>query len=74
MASLAAQYRRHREAFCLALELGCTPREAEAELRRREAQARDQSAQQKLISKMRAPIARQHDDHAETVQPWWMKD
>ena len=34
-ASLAEQYRAHREAFELALELGCTPKEAGRELRRR---------------------------------------
>lgn len=34
-ASLAEQYRAHREAFVLALELGCTIREAERLLRDR---------------------------------------
>ena len=34
-ASLAEQYRAHREAFLLAQELGCTPREAEQTLRDR---------------------------------------
>lgn len=34
-ASLAEQYRMHREAFGLALELGCTPRQAEQMLRDR---------------------------------------
>lgn len=34
-ASLAEQYREHREAFLLALELGCTPREAKTILRDR---------------------------------------
>lgn len=36
--SLAEKYRAHRRAFELALELGCTPREAERVLRRRDLQ------------------------------------
>jgi hypothetical protein len=32
-ASLAEHYRAHREAFELALRLGCTPKEAERKLR-----------------------------------------
>ena len=32
-ASLAEQYRAHREAFELSLRLGCTPKEAERRLR-----------------------------------------
>lgn len=39
-ASEAERLRAHREAFTLALELGCTPREAEAELRRRKTRRR----------------------------------
>ena len=35
-ASEAERLRAHRQAFNLAMELGCTPREAEAVLRRRE--------------------------------------
>lgn len=35
-ASLAEQYRAHRAAFELALELGCTPRQAAQTLRDRE--------------------------------------
>ena len=35
-ASEADRLRAHRAAFTLALELGCTPKDAEAELRRRE--------------------------------------
>jgi hypothetical protein len=37
--SLAQRLRIHREAFLLAQELGCTPKDAEAELARRKARA-----------------------------------
>jgi hypothetical protein len=78
---LADRLRRHREVFTLALELGVTPREAEAVLAQRAAAARaDQT--RTLIAK---PIRRR----AETVtapapQPapetpasptfWWNRD
>lgn len=42
----AAYYRAHREAFELALELRCTPKEAEEELRRRKAWARLRALEQ----------------------------
>lgn len=40
MSRRADQYRDAREAFVLAMELGCTPREAMRELRRRRVAAR----------------------------------
>lgn len=40
-ASLAEQYRAHRAAMELALATGCTPKEAEIELRRRAKFRRD---------------------------------
>ena len=40
-ASEAERLRAHREAFTLALQLGCTPREAERELRRRKRKRMD---------------------------------
>lgn len=36
MARSAEYYRHHKRCFDLALELGCTPKEAECELRKRE--------------------------------------
>lgn len=71
MAGLAEQYRRHREAFTLALELGCTPKEAEQELKRRAARERNQAAQQRLAQKMAGDAPKQT---AEIPQHWWMKD
>ncbi len=71
MGGLAEHYRRHREAFMLALELKCTPKEAQEELRRREARERARQAQHRLAKKMAATP----DDRAtETPQPWWMRD
>ena len=51
-ASPAERYRRHREAFTLALQLGCTPREAEAELKRRSTLARIARAKARLAAKL----------------------
>jgi len=44
----AERYRAHREAFTLALELGCTPVEAADELRRRAAAKADRAATARL--------------------------
>lgn len=75
MVGLAEKYRRHRAAFALSLELKCTPREAEEELRRRAARERDRQAQERLDSKMAAQPHRWPDDTAtEIPQPWWMRD
>lgn len=73
-ASLAEHYRAHREAFLLALELGCTPREAEAELRKRRAAERDAECTRRLAAKMAGepPVAR--CDASEWSQPWMMRD
>ncbi|WP_067734452.1 hypothetical protein [Novosphingobium naphthalenivorans] len=49
-ASLAAYYREHREAFALALELGCTPAEAKQKLR-------DQARARRRACGTRAPEA-----------------
>jgi len=53
--TLAERYRRHRRAFRLALELGCTPKEAELEIERRETRARWQRAQERLQTAMAGP-------------------
>lgn len=71
--SIAERYRAHRAAFLLAQELGCTPREAEAELARREAAARDAEAVRRLNAKKAGhPIA--PDPESETSPQWWQRD
>ncbi len=72
-ASEAERLRAHREAFCLAMELGITPREAEAELRRRRAIARDHETTARLQAKMcAAPRAAQHSPSWDA--PWMMRN
>lgn len=51
----AERYRAHRAAFSLALELGCTPREAADELRRRAAMAREAESKRRMAAKQSAP-------------------
>lgn len=51
----AERYRAHRAAFTLALELGCTPREAADELRRRAAMAREAESKRRMAAKLAAP-------------------
>ncbi|WP_298165351.1 hypothetical protein [Novosphingobium sp.] len=48
----AERWRRHRAAFNLALELRCTPAEAEQELQRREARAKWEASNARLQAKM----------------------
>jgi hypothetical protein len=50
--SLAEHYRAHREAFTLALQLKCTPREAELEIKRQAAKA----CRERLDAKLHAPV------------------
>lgn len=54
--SLAERCRKHREAFLLAQELGCTPREAEREIARIAARERARAAADRLTAKMNAPL------------------
>lgn len=72
-ASLAEQYRAHREEFLLALELGCTPAEARAELARRAARERWQEAKRRLDAKMRpaAPGVAMCGAVEEPRGQWW---
>lgn len=73
--SLAEYYREHREAFTLALELDCTPKEAALTLERRKVQARWEQAERKLQAKMDpAPVARVIAQPEEARQPWWNRD
>ncbi len=70
--SLAERYRAHRAAFTLALELGCTPKEAELELRRREALARHREATARLAAKLAAEPVRKQALPADA--PWMLRD
>lgn len=54
--SLAQRYRHHRKVFLLALEMGVTPREAEAEMRRIEAREKARAARDRLDAKVNAPL------------------
>lgn len=82
--SQAEKWRRHREAFALALELGCTPREAEAKIREieeraaaRAALARIHAAQALLEARQRARQAPANFLGAESdrdPEPWMMRD
>lgn len=73
--STAEQYRIHRAAFALALELGCTPREAEAELRRRSAWQHLQETKQRATAQAAPqPVARMAVNPEPAPEPWWKKD
>lgn len=76
--TLADRYRAHREAFLLAQELGCTPKEAELALRGREARERWEQSRRSLEAKMAAParvrLAVSDDDAEPPAQPWMMRD
>ena len=55
--SIAEHYRAHRQAFELALELGCTPKEAEAELAKAEMlETRDGKGRDEVESAGRAAM------------------
>jgi hypothetical protein len=76
--SLAERYRAHRVAFLLAQELGCTPKEAEHELKRRQARDRWEDSRRRLAAKMAEPprlrpIAGAPDDEAPRER-WMMRD
>ncbi|NLR72840.1 hypothetical protein HGI47_18350 [Novosphingobium sp. ERN07] len=77
--SLAERYRAHRAAFELARELGCTPKEAEAELARRAGAEQRRAAHEewrkghaRLEALKSAPIHRA--DPEPPPQPWWLRD
>lgn len=73
-ASLAERLRAHRAAFTLAQVLGCTPREAEAELRRREARLRDQAAAARLADRISGCTLPPILERGRPDQPWMMRD
>ncbi len=77
--SIAEHYRHHRAAFLLAQQLGCTPRQAEAELRRRAAWEKLESTQARLraqAERRAAEIAARMAPEPEprNDQPWMMRD
>jgi hypothetical protein len=79
--SLAEHYRAHREAFELALRLGCTPKEAERRLRA-ETRARRQvcgtaapiGAEQEDMVPMDGPQELAPADFADWSASWMMRD
>lgn len=80
--SLAERYRAHRAAFQLALQLGCTPKEAEAELAKRADQEKRQSAhaewlkgRARLEALKNTPLRPIHcADPEPPTQPYWLRD
>lgn len=73
--SSAEQIRRRREAFILALKLGCTPREAEDEIRKRIAREQEQAAMRRMAARSASqPKAIRGEDQDERPQLWWTKD
>jgi len=71
-ATLADRYRAHREAFVLAQELGCTPKEAEQELRRRAARACEAASVARMAAKDAASSPSTSSRNWEA--PWMMRD
>ncbi|MFN3424521.1 MAG: hypothetical protein ACK40C_07440 [Novosphingobium meiothermophilum] len=75
--SLAERYRAHRAAFELALELGCTPSEAQAELARRAARQRwlqTLARLDALRNRRGTPRPIHGADPEPPPQPWWLRD
>lgn len=72
----AERMRRHREAFQLAQQLGCTPLEAEAELATRAARERWLKAKARLDAKLaarpRATPSTTTEEERSTA--WWQRD
>ena len=73
----AEYYRRHRQAFLLALELGCTPKAAEQELRRREKARRNACG--RLVPSLPAatdiePIGMAPTEFRDWSASWMMRD
>ena len=76
-ASEAERLRAHREAFLLAQELGCTPKEAEAEIARIAARERHRARMDRLAAKMAAPVAATPIHMAEPEgprSPWYKRE
>jgi hypothetical protein len=75
--NLAAYYRAHREAMELALATGCTPREAERELRRRAKARRAACGTRAADPAPEAnfePMDRDPEDYRDWDARWMMRD
>ena len=73
-ASEAERLRAHREEFTLALELGCTPREAREKLRSMRARERDRAATDRLAARMEAPLTPAGQAAPARDERWMMRD
>lgn len=76
-ASEAERLRAHRQAFLLAQELGCTPRDAEKEIARIAARERHRARMDRLAAKMAAPVQTSPIHMAEPEgprRPWYEGD
>lgn len=77
--STAERLRAHRQVFILAQQLGCTPKEAEIELKARTARAEWEKTRDRLEAKMAAPLRARLGASAEPAddrdpQPWMMRN
>lgn len=83
--SYADRLRSHREEMLLAMELGCTPREARIEIDRRASEAKAQSelqaararwdrTERRLLAKVTAPIAPAVTAECPKPDYWWDRD
>lgn len=75
--SLAERYRAHNAEMRLAMELGCTPKEARAELDRRAAQERWTETRRRIASNgARIEARRQERVRLRDLpdEPWMMRD
>lgn len=74
-ASLAERLRAYREEMALSMELGCTPREARAELDRRQAWQRHVKLMARAAALKARPTTRTSpDQEADRPTPWWNRD
>lgn len=73
-ASEAERMRAHREEFTLALELGCTPKEAREKLRAMRARERDRAAADRLAARMEAPLTPAAPSALARDERWMMRD
>ena len=67
----AAYFRHHKRCFDLALRLGCTPKEAECEIRRRETKERWAATEEELRTKERIDAS---GDEPVDDERWMMRD
>lgn len=72
-ATIAERMRAHREAFDLSLKLGCTPKEAEAELARRNARTNWHASKARLDAKIHG-LPQPLTEPEPPREPWWQRD